>query len=45
VWLLGAIEGNWEERDEFAMNLLGLENENLDEAASKVVKDNELASP
>jgi NAD(P)-dependent dehydrogenase (short-subunit alcohol dehydrogenase family) len=41
VWLLGAIEGNWEERDEFAMSLLGLKNENLDEAASKVVRDNE----
>ena len=40
VWLLGAIEGNWEERDEFAMDLLGLENEDLDSAAAKVVKDN-----
>ncbi|KAM0706841.1 hypothetical protein Q7P35_006171 [Cladosporium inversicolor] len=40
VWLLGAIEGNWEERDEFAMGLLGLGNEDLDEAAAKVVKDN-----
>jgi hypothetical protein len=40
VWLLGAIEGNWEERDEFAMGLLGLGNEDLDDAAKKVVKDN-----
>jgi hypothetical protein len=40
VWLLGAIEGNWEERDEFAMELLGLKNEDLDGAAEKVVKDN-----
>ena len=38
VWLLGAIEGNWEVRDEFAMNLLGLDNENLDEAVRKVVE-------
>ena len=41
VWLLGAIEGNWEERDEFAMGLLGLENENLDEAVAQVVKDSQ----
>jgi hypothetical protein len=40
VWLLGAIEGNWEERDEFAMDLLGLKNEDLDGAAEQVVKDN-----
>lgn len=40
VWLLGAIEGNWEERDEFAMGLLGLGNEDLDDAVKKVVKEN-----
>jgi len=40
VWLLGAIEGNWEERDEFAMGLLGLGNEDLDGAVEKVVKEN-----
>lgn len=40
VWLLGAIEGNWEERDEFAMGLLGLGNEDLNDAAQKIVKDN-----
>lgn len=39
VWLLGAIEGNWEVRDEFAMSLLGLGNEDLDNAVEKVVKD------
>ena len=40
VWLLGAIEGNWEERDEFAMGLLGLGNEDLDGAVEKVVNEN-----
>ena len=38
VWMLGAIEGNWEEREEFAMGVLGLENEDLEEAAKKVVE-------
>merc|ERR1712080_264965 len=38
VWLLGAIEGNWEMRDDFAMERLGLEDEDLDEAAKAVVK-------
>lgn len=44
VWLLGAIEGNWEEREEFAMGLLGLENEDLQGAAEKVVKEESLLS-
>jgi len=38
VWLLGAIEGNWEEREEFAMGVLGLENEDLEKVAEKVVQ-------
>lgn len=38
VWLLGAVEGNWEMRDDFAMERLGLEDESLDEAAKAVVK-------
>jgi hypothetical protein len=38
VWMLGAIEGNWEEREEVAMGVLGLENEDLEEAAKKVVE-------
>jgi hypothetical protein len=38
VWMLGAIEGNWEEREEFAMGVLGLENEDLEEATRKVVE-------
>lgn len=42
VFVLGAIDGNWEEKPDFAMDLLGLENENLDEEVQKVV--DELAS-
>ena len=38
VWMLGAIEGNWEEREEFAMGVLGLENENLEKVAERVVQ-------
>lgn len=41
VFVLGAIDGNWEERPDFAMDTLGLENEDLDEVVQKVV--NELA--
>lgn len=37
VFALGAIDGNWEEREGFAMDLLGLENEDLDEVVKKVV--------
>lgn len=40
VWMLGAVEGNWEEREEFAMRVLGLENEDLEEAVLKVVESN-----
>ncbi|KAM0724251.1 hypothetical protein Q7P37_000133 [Cladosporium fusiforme] len=38
VWMLGAQEGNWEIREEFAMARLGLEDESLDEAVKNVVK-------
>lgn len=38
VWLLGAIEGNWEIREEFAMERLGLEDEDLDEAVKMVLE-------
>ncbi|KAH8895896.1 NmrA-like family protein [Thozetella sp. PMI_491] len=30
VFALGVIEGNWEEKEDFAMELLGLQNEDLD---------------
>ena len=39
VWLLGALDANWETRDGFAMRTLGLENEDLDEAVRSVVKE------
>ncbi|KAF7189447.1 Isoflavone reductase-like IRL [Pseudocercospora fuligena] len=38
VWLLGAIDANWELRKDFAMQDLGLKNEDLDEVVSNVVK-------
>lgn len=37
VFALGVIEGNWEEHEDFAMELLGLQNEDLDEVVKKVV--------
>ncbi|KAF2484227.1 hypothetical protein BDY17DRAFT_295240 [Neohortaea acidophila] len=39
VWLLGTLDGNWEEKDGFAMKLLGLENENLDAVVRGVVEE------
>lgn len=39
VFVLGAIDGNWEGRPDFAMNTLGLENEDLDEVVQKVVDE------
>ncbi|KUI62772.1 Isoflavone reductase [Cytospora mali] len=39
VFVLGAIRGNWEEKPDFAMDLLGLENEDLDEVVQKVVDE------
>lgn len=37
VFVLGAINGNWEERQDFAMETLGLENEDLDAVVQKVI--------
>lgn len=39
VFVLGVINGNWEEKPDFAMDLLGLENEDLDEVVQKVVDE------
>ncbi|KAI1120324.1 NmrA-like family protein [Nemania abortiva] len=38
VFALGALDGNWEPRDGFAMDVLGLENEDLDEVVKRVVE-------
>jgi hypothetical protein len=35
--VLGAIDGDWEKKDGFAMKALGLENEDLDDIVAKVV--------
>lgn len=43
VWLLGAIDANWELRKDFAMQDLGLQNEDLDAVVRKVVKTFEQA--
>lgn len=37
VWLLGALDANWEDRKDFAMKDLGLENEDLDEVVRRIV--------
>ncbi|KAI0476640.1 NmrA-like family protein [Xylaria cf. heliscus] len=37
VFALGALDGNWETREAFSMDLLGLENEDLDEVVKRVV--------
>ena len=37
VWLLGAIDANWEGRKDFAMKDLGLENEHLEDVVAKIV--------
>ncbi|KAI1326663.1 NmrA-like family protein [Xylariaceae sp. FL0255] len=39
VFALGAIDGNWTTRDGFAMDLLGLEDEDLDEVVKRVVNE------
>lgn len=41
VWLLGAIDANWEKKDNFAMLELGLSEENLDEVVRKIVAKEE----
>lgn len=37
VFALGAIDGNWEQKDGFAMDTLGLKNEDLDEVVNSVI--------
>ncbi|KAF2148239.1 NAD(P)-binding protein [Myriangium duriaei CBS 260.36] len=37
VWYLGTLYSNWESKDNFAMDLLGLKNEDLNEAMKKAV--------
>ncbi|KAH9883550.1 NmrA-like family protein [Xylariomycetidae sp. FL2044] len=39
VFALGVVDGNWEEREGFAMELLGLEDEDLDQVVGRVVKE------
>jgi nucleoside-diphosphate-sugar epimerase len=39
VWLLGALDANWEGKDNFAMKTLGLENEELDQVVRRCVKE------
>jgi nucleoside-diphosphate-sugar epimerase len=39
VWVLGAIEANWEKKDGFANGLLGLEEEYLDEVVRTIVEE------
>lgn len=41
VFVLGAINGNWEQKPDFAMELLGLENEDLDTIVQQVVSEME----
>jgi hypothetical protein len=38
VFALGALDGNWEERGDFAMGMLGLEDEDLGEVVKRVVE-------
>ena len=38
VFALGALDGNWEGREGFAMDLLGLKNEDFDEVVKRVVE-------
>lgn len=38
VYALGVIDGNWENRENFAMETLGLENENLDDVVAYIIK-------
>lgn len=39
VFVLGAIDGNWEGKEDFAMSMLGLEDEDLDDVVKKVVDE------
>ncbi|KAK3713020.1 hypothetical protein LTR37_008705 [Vermiconidia calcicola] len=38
VWLLGALDANWESKENFAMKTLGLEDEDMHAAVEEVVK-------
>jgi putative NADH-flavin reductase len=38
VWLLGALESNWEVKEEFAMELLGLQDEDLGEVIARILE-------
>ncbi len=39
IWMLGALDADWRGKENFAMGLLGLEDEDLDEAVRKVVEE------
>ncbi|KAI0177324.1 isoflavone reductase family protein [Pestalotiopsis sp. NC0098] len=39
VFALGALDGDWEKKDGFAMDVLGLQNQNLDEIVKGVVDE------
>jgi len=39
VWLLGALESDWEKKDGFAMELLGLQDESVDDAVQSIWKE------
>jgi len=39
VWMLGALDANWEQRDGFAMKKLGLEPEDLQNVVDRMVED------
>ena len=41
VWLLGTVDANWEAREGFAMEKLGLRDEDLDAVVSRVVEENQ----
>ncbi|KAK3319510.1 hypothetical protein B0T19DRAFT_268588 [Cercophora scortea] len=43
VFALGVVEGDWEDKEDFAMGLLGLEDEDLDEVVERVVGEMGLA--
>lgn len=39
VWLLGALDADWTRREGFAMTMLGLEEEDLDEVVGRMVRE------
>ena len=41
VFALGVMEGNWEDKEDFAMDLLGFENEDLDTVVRKAIAEKE----